>query len=155
MIFKLIGLLIILATLTLLLVLDGSPLMYIDVPSAVIMTGVLIGGAIFGYGNHIFSYVRNTNKDKLSSSELFATLDFYNYLTRLTLSAAMLSFLLASLLILANAADPSSIGPSIAVSLLTCLYGMVISYLIIQPIKQGVLYNSMSDSKQTKPVDIS
>ncbi len=147
MIFKLIGLIISLATFSLLLILGGSPTMYIDIPSAVIMLGILLGGAIFGYGNHIFSYIRSSRKDKISSSELFATLDFYNYLTRLTFYAAALSFSLASLLLLFQSSDMKAIGPALALSLLTCLYGCAIAYLILQPIKQGVLYHNMNSNK--------
>lgn len=151
MIFKLIGLFISLATLTLLFLLAGLPLMFIDVPSLVIMTGILIGGAIFGYGNHIFSYIRSSRKERISSSELFATLDFYNYLSRLTLYAGILSFILATVLILAQSEDMMATGSSIAFSMLTCLYGMMASYLIIQPIKQGVLYQNMNSSGKSTP----
>lgn len=147
MIFKLIGLIISLATLALVLLLGGSPNMYLDLPSATIMVGVFFGGAIFGYGNKIFSYIRSSKQQRISSSELFATLDFYNYLTRLTLYSGMLSFILATILLLAQSDDMKAIGPSIALSLMTCLYGTVISYLIIQPIKQGVLYQNMNPKK--------
>lgn len=148
MLFKLIGLLISVATLALIFLLSGSPLVFIDIPSLVIMTGIIIGGAIFGYGNNIFSYVRSSRKQRISSSELFATLDFYNYLTRLTLYAGVLSFAIASVLTLAQSKDTSAIGPSIAFSLITCFCGMLISYLIIQPIKHGVLYQNMNSSNK-------
>ena len=148
MIFKLIGLIISLATLSLVLLLGGRPFMYIDLPSLVIMIGIFFGGAIFGYGNKIFSYIRSSRQQRISSSELFATLDFYNYLSRLTLYAGTLAFILATILLLAQSDDMAAMGPSIALSLLTCLYSMVVSYLIIQPIKQGVLYQNMNPSKQ-------
>lgn len=147
MIFKLIGLFISLATLTLLLLLGGFPFMFLDIPSLVIMVGIILGGAIFGYGNHIFSYIRSSRKDRISSSELFATLDFYNYLTRLTLYAGILSFVIASALLLAQSGDMKAIGPSVALAMLTCLYGMMVSYIIIQPIKHGVLYQNMNSSR--------
>ena len=149
MIFKLIGLIISLASLSLVLLLGGTPFMYLDLPSLVLMIGIFFGGAIFGYGNKIFSYIRSSRQQRISSSELFATLDFYNYLTRLTLYAGMLAFILSTVLILAQSNDAKAIGPSIALSLLTCLYSSVISYLIIQPIKQGVLYQNMNPSKST------
>lgn len=147
MVFKLIGLFISLTTLTLLFLLAGFPFMFIDIPSIVLMTGILFGGAIFGYGSHIFSYIRYSRQDKISSSELFATLDFYNYLSRLTLYAGILSFLMSTVLILAQSNELSTIGPIIALSLLSCLYAMIASYLIIQPIKQGVLYQNMNPSR--------
>ena len=148
MLFKLIGLLISVATLALVFLLSGSPLMFIDIPSLVIMTGIILGGAIFGYGNNIFSYVRSSRKQRISSSELFATLDFYNYLTRLTLYAGVLSFAIASVLTLAQSKDINTIVPSIALSLITCFCGMLISYLLIQPIKHGVLYQNMNSSNK-------
>ena len=148
MLFKLIGLLISVATLALVFLLSGSPLMFIDIPSLVIMTGITWGGAIFGYGNNIFSYVRSSRKQRISSSELFATLDFYNYLTRLTLYAGVLSFAIASVLTLAQSKDINTIVPSIALSLITCFCGMLISYLLIQPIKHGVLYQNMNSSNK-------
>ena len=144
MIFKLIGLIISLASLSLVLLLGGTPFMYLDLPSLVLMIGIFFGGAIFGYGNKIFSYIRSSRKQRNSS------LDFYNYLTRLTLYAGMLAFILSTVLILAQSNDAKAIGPSIALSLLTCLYSSVISYLIIQPIKQGVLYQNMNPSKPTQ-----
>ena len=62
----------------------------------------------------------------------------------------MIAFILSTVLILAQSNDAKAIGPSIALSLLTCLYSSVISYLIIQPIKQGVLYQNMNPSKPTQ-----
>jgi len=151
MMFKLIGLIISLATLALLFVLGGDVAMYVDIPSAVIMVGIILGGAIFGYGNHIFGFVRYSRTEKISSSELFATLDFYNYLTRLTLYAGILSFVIATVLLLAQTDNIQAIGPSVALSLLTCMYGLIISYLIIQPIKHGVLYQNMNPKKAKPP----
>ena len=147
MIFKLIGLIISLASLALMLVLEGHIGMFIDMPSAIIMIGTFFGGAIFGYGNNIFSFIRNSRKQRISSSELFITLDFYDYLTRLVLYSGIFSFLTGSLLLLAQADDMSRIGPNIALSLLTCLYACIIGYLVIQPLKQGVLYQNMNANK--------
>lgn len=150
MIFKLIGLIISLASLALVLLLDETPSRYLDLPALVIMIGLFFGGAIFGYGNKIFSYLDNSRKQRISSCELFATLDFYNYLTRLTLYAGVLTFIITTILLLGHRAESQAIGHSITLSLLTCLYGMVISYLIIQPIKQGVLYQNMSTTKRSQ-----
>ena len=145
--FKLVGLVISIASMLLLMILGGSLTMYIDVPSLIIMFGILLGGAIFGYGNNIFTYIKYSNADRISSSQLFATLDFYNYLTRLSLYAALLAFILSSVLILGLEQDSKAVGPAIAMSLLTCFYGLVVSYLIVQPIKHGVLYKNMNPKK--------
>mgnify|MGYP000132223344 FL=1 len=147
--FKLVGLLISLASLCLLLILGGSPTMYIDIPSVIIMFGIFLGGAFFGYGNNILTFIQYSRAEKISSSQLFATLDFYNYLTRLTLYAALLAFVLATILILAQSSDISTIGPAMALSLLTCMYGVIAAFLIIQPIKHGVLYKNMNPKKAT------
>lgn len=149
MIFKLIGLIISLATLALALLLQGKVNLYLDIPSAIIMTGTFIGGAIFGYGNNIFSFIKNSRQNRISSSDLFITLDFYNYLTRLTFYASLFSFIIASILLLAQSDDITKIGPNLALSLLTCIYGLIIAYLILQPVKHGVLYQNMKSNGQT------
>ena len=145
--FKLVGIIICFASMFLLMLLGGSITMFIDVPSVVIMFGVLLGGAIFGYGNNIFTFIKYSNSDRISSSQLFATLDFYNYLTRLSLYAALVAFILSAAFILGLEPDSKQIGPSIAMSLLTCFYGLVFSYFVIQPLKHGVLYKNMNPKK--------
>ena len=147
--FKIIGLVISFGTVAVLILMSGTFSMFIDVPSALIMLGVFLGGAIFGYGNNIFTFIRLSKANKIKSADLFITLDFYNYLSKLTIYAAMISAMISSAIILSASAELAAVGPAIAMNILTCFYGMLITFLVLQPLKHSVLYRNMNSNQVT------
>jgi len=145
--FKLIGLIISFGTISVFILSQGGFTALFDPSAALIMTGVFIGGAIFGYGNNIISFIKLSKAPKIKALELFITLDFYNYLSKLTYYSAMIALLCSAVIYLSNNQSLDYFAQAMSLSLLTCLYGVIISTIIIQPIKHGVLYKNMNESK--------
>ena len=148
--FKLIGLIISFGTVSVFILSHGNGLALIDGPSALIMSGVFLGGVIFGYGNNIYNFIKLSRADRIKSIDLFITLDFYNYLSKLTYYAAVIAILFSSVILLAKNENPESFGMGLTLSLLTCLYGIIISTVLIQPLKHSVLYKNMNANQVPK-----
>jgi flagellar motor component MotA len=148
--FKLIGLLISFASLALLALLTRAPLLYVDPVALVVMFGTVFGGTIYTYGNQSFHFFSLSYKDKISTAQMFPALEFYNYLTKLTIIAALISVGVSTLVILFTIGGGGDIKASLQLALLTCLYGIVLSFLIIQPIKHNILFKATSYQKRHK-----
>lgn len=146
--FKAIGIIISFCTLAIIMVLGTGGLLgyYLDVPSLVILFGIVFGGVMFTYSDKAFTYFSYSWKAAIPSKELFKVLEFYNYLTKLTLTASIIAFLAGAILILLNFDQAAEIGPSLAMLILTNLYAVTLSYLVIQPIKHSILFKAMSKS---------
>lgn len=142
--FKLIGLIISFGTISVFILSHGNFMALVDGPSALIMLGVFLGGAIFGYGNNIYNFIKLSRAERIKSMDLFITLDFYNYLSKLTYYAAIIAMLFSAVIFLAKNENPDSFGMAMTLSLLTCLYGVILSTLLIQPLKHSVLYKNMN-----------
>ncbi|NVK25354.1 MAG: hypothetical protein HWE10_10540 [Gammaproteobacteria bacterium] len=147
--FKFIGLIISFGTLAVFILSYGQFMPLIDGSAALIMFGVFFGGAIFGYGNNIYNFIKLSRAERIKALDLFITLDFYNYLSKLTYYSAIIALLFSAVIFLANNQQADSFGTAISLSLLTCLYGIIISALIIQPLKHSVLYKNMNANEGT------
>lgn len=64
--------------------------------------------------------------------------DFFGYAQELAPSMGMIGTLLGLVLMMGNMTDPRSIGPGMAVALLTTLYGAVLANVIIGPLVQKI-----------------
>ena len=146
--FKLIGLIISFGTLSAFILSQGQASALLDPSAALIMTGVFVGGAIFGYGNNIVTFIKLSKAQRIKSLDMFITLDFYNYLSKLSYYSAVIAVLFSAVIYLSHNQDLTSFAQALSLSLLTCLYGLILSTIIIQPLKHGVIYKNMS-AKQT------
>ena len=149
--FKLIGLIISFGTLSVFILSQGGFMALFDPSAALIMTGVFIGGAIFGYGNNIYSFIKLSKAQRIKALDLFITLDFYNYLSKLTYYSAIIALLFSAVIYLNNNQSYEHFAQALSLSLLTCLYGVILSTLIIQPLKHSVLYKNMNESSPVSP----
>jgi chemotaxis protein MotA len=64
--------------------------------------------------------------------------DFFGYAQELAPGMGMIGTLLGLVLMMGNMSDPRSIGPGMAVALLTTLYGAVLANVIIGPLVQKI-----------------
>lgn len=146
--FKLIGLLISLSGFALLALVGSDPTAYLDPIAAVVMFGTVFGGTIYTYGNQSFRFFSFSYKDKIPTSELFSAMEFYNYLAKLTFVAAIISLLVSSIVIMATINNGGEIKTSLNLALLTCIYGLILSFLIIMPIKHNIIFKATSLKKR-------
>jgi len=114
--------------------LGGHPLMFIDLPSVCVVVGISIGvllsrftPAELGVGLRALMSRPSTEPDQRKALAVLTTMRLA------TLGAGAAGFLMGIVMMLGNLADPSAIGPSMAVALLSTLYAVVLSELIIAP----------------------
>ena len=114
--------------------LGGHPLMFIDLPSVSVVFGISCGilltrftPAELSLGLHALLARPMDEREQRAAMAVLTT-------TRLTiLGAGAAGFLMGIVMMLGNLADPSAIGPTMAVALLSTLYAVVLSELIIAP----------------------
>jgi len=127
----------------------GAPLAtYVDLPSALIVLG---GTICFSLAHHSFRDIQAACHaacgSGLSSAEeanghaaVFSTM-------RLTaIGSGLLGTLIGLVAMLNNMEDPKSIGPAMAVALLTALYGVFLSELCFAPMANRVVAKAKASS---------
>ncbi len=65
--------------------------------------------------------------------------DFFSYAQELAPGMGMIGTLLGLVLMMGNMSDPRSIGPGMAVALLTTLYGAVLANVLLGPLVQKIM----------------
>ena len=68
--------------------------------------------------------------------------DFFSYAQELAPGMGMIGTLLGLVLMMGNMSDPRSIGPGMAVALLTTLYGAVLANVLLGPLVQKIMGHS-------------
>jgi len=112
----------------------GHPLMFIDLPSVFVVLGISSGvllsrftPAELGVGLRALMSRPGTEPEQRRA------LAVLNTMRLATLGAGAAGFLMGIVMMLGNLADPSAIGPAMAVALLSTLYAVVISELVVAP----------------------
>lgn len=141
--FKLIGLIVCVASIAVVMTTAGGFNMYIDLPALLLLFGITLSGTVVGYGKQSIYYFKLAGQKQIPSKDLLPALNFFNYVSRLTLYSSVCAFFISSIVILLNFNDLKTLGPAIAMTLLNIIYGLVLSFIIIQPIKHGILLNRL------------
>lgn len=148
--FKLIGLIICIASIAVVADEQGPVGMYLDIPALVLLFGITLAGTVIGYGKQSIYYFKLAGKTKIPSKDLLPALNFFNYISRLTFYSSICAFFISAIVILINISDLKMLGPAIALTLLNIIYGVIFSFIIIQPIKHGILLNRLkADTEAT------
>ncbi|WP_299264366.1 hypothetical protein [uncultured Psychrosphaera sp.] len=148
--FKLIGLFICIASIAVVMKAGGGFNMYVNLPTLLLLFGITLAGTIVGYGKQTIYYFMLAGKKQIPSKDLLPALNFFNYISRLTLYSGICAFFISAVVILVNFTDVKMLGPAIAITLLNIIYGLVFSFIIIQPIKHGILLNRLSVDSATE-----
>lgn len=117
---------------------------YLDHLALIVLFGVVFGGLMFTYSNKTFYFLSFTWRKQLSSQEVFEALGFYNYLTKLIFNACLLVLLVSLIIIGIHWHDILSIKQSVGSAVLSCLYGTMLAYFVVQPIKHQILFKTMN-----------
>lgn len=127
---------------------------FIDIPSLLIVLGLSLAGI---YASFDFKTISDSGGVIFGRISLKSEMEFEKHIrlwelaSRYALGAGGVGTLLALIIMLGNMSDVESIGPNMAVALLSALYGIIISEFVFQPLK-GIVIEKLEDSDiiQTK-----
>ena len=106
----------------------GSIAMFIDVPSMLIVTGIVGGGTLVSFSpRRIRQMLRADGEEGVG---LRAAV--FDRMADLSIAAGTLGSLIGFVKMLSSLSDPSSIGPAMAVALLTLFYGVVLGEVVFR-----------------------
>jgi len=150
---KLTGIFIAFTTLFLALAVSGSLVIYIDIPSILIVGGLTLGGILTGYGSHGFTLLLIPLKKEsdINNDTYFQVVSFYQFLANLVIGAAFAAVFISVIGLLSNMDDPKKIGPAIAISLLSVFYAITFILIFVLPLKHNFIQkNLVSLNKEQK-----
>ncbi|MFC1552030.1 MotA/TolQ/ExbB proton channel family protein [Candidatus Latescibacterota bacterium] len=134
----------------------GSLVLFIDIPAALIVGGILIGGSLISFGLAVpLKAVKEAllGKGVQALDELKIYINFFNLASQLSIAGGVAGTLIGLIQMLAKMDDPSSIGPSMAIALITVLYGVILSEFVFQPLKHALITKSADACGNADNVD--
>lgn len=122
-------------------ILIGSSLnLFIDIPSLIVSIGIPLFTSLFVYKfKEVVKYkkIAFSTGDDFDLKDLKCAEDFFNLLIYSFLASGFLAFFIGGIQILQALKDPGSLGPAIAVALITVFYSSFFIALIL-PMKFSV-----------------
>ena len=114
------------------MLLSGGIAKFLDPPSLFIVVMPTIGTLLIGFrGSFLSSFYAIWGE--VDSQVLDSAIAFWRALKRCAIGYGYLGFLIGLVAMLASLDDVGSIGPNMAVSLISVLYGLLLGYLIAEP----------------------
>ena len=122
-----------------------DPMVFFNVPSVLIVVGCTFALMLFSFplqntlsAFRYFSYTVIPPKPGADNSKVIGELEigivYFEKMKSYAQATGWLGFQIGLILIVANLDEPAAIGPSVAVGLLTVLYGTIIAFLYCMPI---------------------
>jgi flagellar motor component MotA len=132
-------------SLTLVLLGMETPTAFFNVPSVLIVVGCTFALMLFSFplqntlsAFRYFSYTVIPPKPGADNSKVIGELEigivYFEKMKSYAQATGWVGFLIGLVLMAGNLDDPALIGPSMAINLLTVLYGILIAYWICLPI---------------------
>ena len=114
-----------------------DPLIFVNIPSVLIVFGLTFGGLLAG-GRNITQFCsvlfdKNASPPQLMDASETAQ-DAGNY----AIGSGFVGTLIGAILMLGTLTDPAAVGPSMAIAILTVLYAVTLKYFIFTPIGRGL-----------------
>jgi len=113
-----------------------TPLAFVNIPSVIIVFGLIIGGALAS-GLRLTGMISISWNKNATEADLWDASDTYRSCSKLAMASGAVGTLIGLVLMLGNMNDPADIGPGLAISLLTALYAVVLKYFVFEPISAG------------------
>lgn len=112
---------------------------FIDIPSAVFVVGIVIGGiwAAYGPGKACGAVVRALKGRPSNAADLRVELGVLRLAHQLSWAAGIVGMLIQLVTMLGTMDDPAAIGASIAMSLVSVLYGAVLAEFVFNPLQHS------------------
>ena len=122
-----------------------TPTAFFNVPSVLIVVGCTFALMLFSFplqntlsAFRYFSYTVIPPKPGADNSKVIGELEigivYFEKMKSYAQATGLVGFLIGLVLMAGNLDDPALIGPSMAINLLTVLYGILIAYWICLPI---------------------
>lgn len=107
---------------------------FIDLPSIYIVLGMVVAGAIWSFP---LTVTKQAFADALSTEDIdedraTSGYEVFMRLSQLAVAAGMYGNLIGLVKMLSNMDDPTSIGPAMAVALLTLFYGIILGEFVFK-----------------------
>ena len=120
-----------------------TPLAFVNIPSVLIVFGLIIGGAMAS-GHCLTNLISISWNKNATESELWDAADTYRRCSKLAIGAGAVATLIGAILMLGSLTDPAAIGPSMAIAILTVLYAVILKYFIFEPMSVGLEKRAMA-----------
>jgi hypothetical protein len=135
---RLAGIAIVLGAIVLVAVPAGYFRIMIDVPSALLVSGVVLGGLVASFGPRaILRAVRQAfAREPMPGRDTANSLRLFQHGYRLCWAAGVLGSILGVIGALANLEDPAGLGGALALGLLSLLYGALLAELVFANLAQ-------------------
>ncbi|MDU0113375.1 MAG: flagellar motor component MotA [Psychrosphaera sp.] len=139
---KLIGYLFFILTFAAVLMLNDYASFLIDLYSLLLIFGLVFGVMFLSYGTYAFSAFKYISQPVTSQKEFFLAVSFFDHLSNTAIIAGILGTLLAQLALLSNMETLPELFPATGISLISFIYGYLVSKFIFEPLKQNVIRNA-------------
>ncbi len=113
----------------------------IDFPSAILVLGGVLGILLLSHEADtwkLFGRFLLRRSDSFRQNDRETLVAFLQTACRGSLACGGLGTVIGLIIMLCNLDDPSAIGPGMAVTLLTILYALLLSELVIQPMRRSL-----------------
>lgn len=164
---KITGLIVILITITIIMILESNNGKHVlDIaniysfisPSSFLLTiGVVIGGVlyIFDWSFPLKTILKSFGKGDIKDvNELKLSIIFFDSASRLSIAAGSIGMVAGIVKMFSNLSDPATIGPALALSISSAFYAVILSELIIQPLKHSLIVRQSSVLSDIKDLDL-
>ena len=131
---KIVGYIVIL---TLIALAMEDPLIFVNIPSVLIVVGLTFGGLLAG-GRNIGQFCSVLFDKNASPSQLMDANETAHDAGNYAMGSGFVGTLIGAILMLGSIEDPAAIGPSMAIAILTVLYAVTLKYFIFTPIGRGL-----------------
>ena len=108
--------------------------LYIDVGSVIITVIVTLAALVMSYGSAAFSAIGTVFTCSAGEKDVRLAIAVFTRGKSYALASGALGTLIGLVIMLKNLDDVSAVGPGLALSLLTLVYGIVLAYLVLGPV---------------------
>ena len=116
------------------MLMSGGIGQFIDLPSVFITIVPTIGALLVGFKGYFISSITSVWKKDVDNLTLVKGVEFWKASKRYAIAFSFLGFMIGMIAMLGSLDDMGSIGPKLAVALITILYGFIWGYIISDPI---------------------
>ena len=116
------------------MLMSGGIGQFIDMPSVFITIVPTIGALLVGFKGYFISSITSVWKKDVDNLTLVKGVEFWKASKRYAIAFSFLGLMIGMIAVLGSLDDMGSIGPKLAVALITILYGFIWGYIISDPI---------------------
>ena len=116
------------------MLMSGGIGQFIDLPSVFITIVPTIGALLVGFKGYFISSITSVWERDVDNLNLVKGVEFWKAAKRYDIAFSFLGLMIGMIAVLGSLDDMGSIGPKLAVALITILYGFIWGYIISDPI---------------------